>query len=111
MRAGCSGTASLTDSKASAKFQSIAGVFHQSGSVRSRLVVERRRGGAQRIPRPPTYTVGGPPPWAELAHEHRRLPLAEVRARLATFPPAAEAVPLVDDSVAAAVLVPLFEED
>jgi 8-oxo-dGTP pyrophosphatase MutT (NUDIX family) len=74
-------------------------------------VVERRRGGAQHIPRPPSFTVGGPPPWADLAHEHRRIPLAEVRARLATFPPAAEAVPLVDGSVAAAVLVPLFEED
>jgi len=42
--------------------------------------------GAQRIPRPPTIRLGGAAPWSELAPEDRRLPLDEVRRRIANFP-------------------------
>ncbi|MCU1430280.1 MAG: pyrophosphohydrolase [Actinomycetia bacterium] len=68
------------------------------------------RGGQQRIPRPPSFRPGRPAPWGHIEPASRRLPLAEVRARLATLPPAAGVVPLAAGSRAAAVLVPLFEE-
>jgi 8-oxo-dGTP pyrophosphatase MutT (NUDIX family) len=67
------------------------------------------RGGQQKIPRPESFRLGGPPPWARLAREERRLSLAEVRARLLRSPPGAAPTSLVSDSVAAAVLVPLLE--
>jgi len=73
------------------------------------VVAGERRGGQQRIPRPAAHRVGGPPPWAALAPEQRRFTLAEVRGRLADHPPAAAAVPRVEGSRAAAVLVPLYE--
>jgi 8-oxo-dGTP pyrophosphatase MutT (NUDIX family) len=69
------------------------------------------RGGQQRIPRPESFRVGGPPAWAHLAPEERKLSLAEVRARLLRSPPGAAPTSLVADSVAAAVLVPLLEVD
>jgi 8-oxo-dGTP pyrophosphatase MutT (NUDIX family) len=46
-----------------------------------------------------------------VAAEHRRFTLDEVRARLADMPPAVELGPRVDGSQAAAVLVPLYEEN
>ena len=67
-----------------------------------------RRGGAQKIPRPPTIRLGPAAPWAELAPEAVRLPLDEVRRRCLAFPPPARP-PHVTDVQAAAVLVPLFE--
>lgn len=67
-------------------------------------------GGQQRIPRPPSYRPGRPAPWAHLAPEGRKLTLEQVRHRLALLPPAAGPVPAVSGSVAAAVLVPLFED-
>ena len=70
-----------------------------------------RRGGQQRIPRPDSYRPGGPPPWTELAPERRRFTLAEIRARLADIPPAVEKGPNVEGSRAAAVLLPLYEDD
>jgi 8-oxo-dGTP pyrophosphatase MutT (NUDIX family) len=54
---------------------------------------------------------GGPPPWAEVSPARRRFSLAEVRARLAALPPAVDAIPRVEGSLAAAVLMPLFEAD
>jgi 8-oxo-dGTP pyrophosphatase MutT (NUDIX family) len=69
------------------------------------------RGGQQRIPRPPSYRPGRPAPWGHLQPVARRLGLEDVRARLALLPPANGAVPFVAGSRAAAVLVPLFEED
>jgi 8-oxo-dGTP pyrophosphatase MutT (NUDIX family) len=69
------------------------------------------RGGQQRIPRPETFRVGGPPAWQHLRPDDRKLTLAEVRARLRRSPPGAEPTSLVADSVAAAVLVPLLEVD
>jgi 8-oxo-dGTP pyrophosphatase MutT (NUDIX family) len=75
------------------------------------VIVVVRRGGQQRIPRPVSFRPGSPPPWATLAAEHRRLALAEVRARLADMPPAVDRGPSVEGSQAAAVLVPLYERD
>jgi 8-oxo-dGTP pyrophosphatase MutT (NUDIX family) len=69
------------------------------------------RGGQQRIPRPPSFRPGRPAPWGHLEPVDRKIPLAEVRTRLAALPPANMPVPLVSGSRAAAVLVPLFEED
>src|SRR4051812_46295349 len=67
------------------------------------------RGGQQRIPRPETFRVGGPPAWQHLRPEERKLSLDELRARLLRSPPGAAPTSLVSDSVAAAVLVPLLE--
>jgi 8-oxo-dGTP pyrophosphatase MutT (NUDIX family) len=69
-----------------------------------------RRGGAQRIPRPPTIRLGSAAPWASLPPEAVRLPLDEVRRRCRTFP-VPEPPPRVPGMQAAAVLVPLFEAD
>jgi 8-oxo-dGTP pyrophosphatase MutT (NUDIX family) len=90
-------------------FQSIGGgVSHGVGTI---VIVATRRGGQQRIPRPPTYREGGRPSWAELASDYRRLTLADIRARLADMPAAVERGPNVEGSQAAAVLVPLYEAD
>jgi len=67
-----------------------------------------RRGGTQKIPRPPTIRLGGPASWAGLPAEARRLPLAEVRRRCRSFP-GPPAAPRIPGNQAAAVLVPLFE--
>ena len=67
------------------------------------------RGGQQRIPRPDSFRIAGPPPWAQLEVDERRLSLDDVRRRLLRSPPGAEPTSLVPDSVAAAVLVPLLE--
>jgi 8-oxo-dGTP pyrophosphatase MutT (NUDIX family) len=69
------------------------------------------RGGQQRIPRPPSYRPGRPAPWGHLPPLDRRIGLEVVRARLAALPPPSAAVPMIAGSRAAAVLVPLFEED
>ena len=69
-----------------------------------------RRGGAQKIPRPPTIRLGPDAPWAGLAPDAVRLPLAEVRRRCLAFPAPPQA-PDISDVQAAAVLVPLFEAD
>jgi len=71
-------------------------------------VLSGRRGGAQKIPRPPTIRLGPPAPWAGLPPEAVRLPLDEVRRRCRNFP-APPAPPRISDVQAAAVLVPLFE--
>ncbi len=68
------------------------------------------RGGAQKIPRPPTIRLGGAAPWAGLPPEAVRLPLDEVRRRCRAFPEP-QRPPAVPDVQAAAVLVPLFEAD
>jgi 8-oxo-dGTP pyrophosphatase MutT (NUDIX family) len=70
-----------------------------------------RRGGQQRIPRPASFRPGGPPAWAALDPDKRRFTLAEIRDRLADLPPAVERGPKVAGSQAAAVLMPLYEED
>ena len=82
-----------------------------SQTVDTLVIVAEQRGGKQRIPRPASYLLGGPPPWAALPPDRRRFTLAEIRARLAELPPPADAVPRVDGSRAAAVLVPLYEAE
>ena len=68
-------------------------------------------GGQQRIPRPDTFRIGGPPPWAGLTAAQRRVSLDDIRTRLLRSPPGDHAVSLVPNSVAAAVLIPLLEVD
>jgi 8-oxo-dGTP pyrophosphatase MutT (NUDIX family) len=68
------------------------------------------RGGQQRIPRPPSYRPGRPAPWAHLDPARRNLTLADVRRRLSGLSPGAAAAPRAPGSVAAAVLLPLFED-
>lgn len=70
-----------------------------------------KRGGQQRIPRPPEFRLGPPPPWNELPPARRSFSLDEVRARLAALPPAREPVARAEGSRAAAVLMPLYERD
>lgn len=69
-----------------------------------------RRGGAQKIPRPPTIRLGPDAPWAGLPPDAVRLPLAEVRRRCLAFP-APPRAPDISDVQAAAVLAPLFEAE
>ncbi len=69
------------------------------------------RGGRQRIPRPPGARPGGLPPWAPLDAKARRFTLEEVRERLAALPPPLRPEVIAPGSRAAAVLLPLFEED
>jgi len=69
------------------------------------------RGGQQRIPRPESFRIGGPPAWERLRPEERRLSLDDVRRRLLRSPPGDAPESLVPDSVAAAVLVPVLEVD
>jgi len=71
--------------------------------------VNGRRGGTQRIPRPPTIRLGGPAAWTALPPEARRLPLAEVRRRCLAFPAPPGPPAVHGEQAAAAVLVPLFE--
>jgi len=71
--------------------------------------VATRPGGRQHIPRPASYRPGGPPAWATLPPDARRFTLTDVRARLASLPPAVQRGPRVEGSREAAVLVPLYE--
>lgn len=72
------------------------------------MPVSGRRGGAQKIPRPPTIRLGPAAPWAALPSAAVQLPLAEVRRRCLAFPPPPRP-PDISDVQAAAVLIPLFE--
>ena len=66
--------------------------------------------GQQRIPRPMSHRPGAPAPWTGLPVEATRFALAEIRACLAVLPPGAAPVPRVPGTVAASVLVPLYED-
>jgi 8-oxo-dGTP pyrophosphatase MutT (NUDIX family) len=67
--------------------------------------------GQQRIPRPLSYRPGAPAPWVSIPAERRRLTLAMVRERLAGFEPDDAPAPRITGSVAAAVLIPLYDAD
>src|SRR5436190_1212132 len=69
------------------------------------------RGGDQHIPRPPQARAGGPPPWADLGTEDRAVDLARVRKAIAAAPPGRPIAATLPAARAAAVLVPVFEED
>jgi 8-oxo-dGTP pyrophosphatase MutT (NUDIX family) len=67
--------------------------------------------GPQRIPRPPGARPGDDPPWAEVPAELRRgIGIAHVRAALDRVGQL-ETIPAPFGRIAAAVLVPVFEED
>jgi len=69
------------------------------------------RGGAQRIPRPSSFRAGDPAPWAGLPAADRRVSLARVRAACAELPAPRPGRGVAPSTRAAAVLVPVFEED
>ena len=68
-------------------------------------------GGKQRIPRPVGWQPGAATAWGGDGWVVPKLPLAEVRRRLAVLPPARPAPHFSLERRASAVLVPLFEED
>lgn len=69
-------------------------------------------GPPQRIPRPPGFRPGGPPPWAALPPADRcGLDLGQVRRAMRTVGPSEPTEQLPYAAPPAAVLVPLFEED
>lgn len=70
-----------------------------------------RRGGDQRIPRPPLARSGRPAPWARIDPEDRRLTVDDVRRACAELPPPRRHLVRVPGIRAAAVLMPFFEED
>ena len=70
-----------------------------------------QRGGKQVIPRPPGTRDGNLPSWSGLGATDRRIPLAEVRTRLAAARPPRQPELDVVGSRAAAVLVALYELD
>jgi 8-oxo-dGTP pyrophosphatase MutT (NUDIX family) len=70
------------------------------------------RGGQQQIPRPPRVGAGGPPPWAALAEAERRaVGVDRIRQRVAAAPRGRPLSPTMPAARAAAVLVPVFEEE
>jgi 8-oxo-dGTP pyrophosphatase MutT (NUDIX family) len=74
-------------------------------------VEAQARGGAQVIPRPPTWRPGPPAPWAEVPGERRHPTLAQVRAALAQAV-APQLSPLEVEGIrGSAVLAPLYEHD
>jgi len=69
------------------------------------------RGGEQHIPRPPHVEPGHAPPWAALDNGQRAIDIERVRVAVEGAPPGRPLTPTVHGSQAAAVLVPVFEED
>ena len=69
------------------------------------------RGGEQRIPRPPNFDVGDAPSWATLDNGARAITVDRIRDAVAGAPPGRPLAPTVPGAQAAAVLVPVFEED
>jgi 8-oxo-dGTP pyrophosphatase MutT (NUDIX family) len=69
------------------------------------------RGGPQQIPRPPGVRPGGPPPWAGLGADERRITLAQVRERVEALGPAVRSPREGMVDRASAVLAALYEED
>ena len=70
------------------------------------------RGGPQRIPRPESARPGGPPPWAHLAPEHRRVDLGLLAQRLSGRPARRRPgdIALPPHTGASAVLVALYDD-
>ena len=67
--------------------------------------------GPQQIPQPANAKPGDPPPWSDVAQEHRRgIRLDHVRAALDRVGQL-ETIPAPFGRMAAAVLIPMFEED
>ena len=69
------------------------------------------RGGEQHIPRPPHVGPGGPPPWSTLGADERAVTVEQIRKAVEAAPRGRPLGPTVPNAQAAAVLVPVFEED
>jgi 8-oxo-dGTP pyrophosphatase MutT (NUDIX family) len=69
------------------------------------------RGGEQHIPRPPHVEPGHPAPWAALDNGQRAIDVERVRRAVERAPLGRPLAPTVPGAQAAAVLVPVFEED
>src|SRR4051794_39476218 len=69
------------------------------------------RGGEQHIPRPPHVEAGQPPPWASLPSDARAVSVDLVRKAVEAAPLGRPLTPTVPGAQAAAVLVPVFEEE
>src|SRR5205085_8815116 len=65
----------------------------------------------QHIPRPPHFRAGGRPPWAALSDGDRAITVDQIRKVVEAAPPGRPLAPTVPGAQAAAVLVPVFEED
>jgi 8-oxo-dGTP pyrophosphatase MutT (NUDIX family) len=69
------------------------------------------QGGEQHIPRPPHVEPGRTPPWATLSNGARAFTVDQVRRAVEGAPLGRPVTPTVPGAQAAAVLVPVFEED
>jgi len=69
------------------------------------------RGGEQHIPRPPQLKAGGEPPWSTLDNGARAVTVDQIRKAVEAAPQGRPLAPTVPGAQAAAVLVPVFEED
>jgi 8-oxo-dGTP pyrophosphatase MutT (NUDIX family) len=69
------------------------------------------QGAEQHIPRPPRWRPGGQPPWSVLDGEARAVTVEQVRKAVEAAPAGRPLAPTVPSAQAAAVLVPVFEED
>ena len=69
------------------------------------------REGEQHIPRPPHTEPGHPPPWAALDNGQRAVGVERVRRAVGAAPSGRPLSPTVPGAQAAAVLVPVFEEE
>jgi len=86
-------------------------VTSSADAVRSAPDAVARRGGPQRIPRPPGVRPGDPAPWASLPEPARRPTLDQVRAALAGGPTPRRSPVEAVTSKSSAVLAPLYEHD
>jgi len=68
-------------------------------------------GGQQRIPRPPEAKAGSPPPWVHLTAVQRAVTVDQVRRSVEKAPAGRPIAATLPAARAAAVLVPVFEED
>jgi 8-oxo-dGTP pyrophosphatase MutT (NUDIX family) len=69
------------------------------------------RGGEQHIPRPPHVEAGRAAPWAALSNGARAVTVEQVRKAVEAAPLGRPLTPTIPGAQAAAVLVPVFEED
>jgi 8-oxo-dGTP pyrophosphatase MutT (NUDIX family) len=69
------------------------------------------RGGQQHVPRPPHFRAGGAPPWAGLSDDDRVVTVDQIRKAVEGAPTGRPLAPTVRGAQAAAVLVPVFDED
>lgn len=75
------------------------------------MTLPGRRGGDQRIPRPPMARSGRPSPWASLAPEDRIFTLSDIRRACSGLPEPRRHLVRVPGIRAAAVLMPFFERE